>query len=309
VRRSLRKPKKLRALGVLEVRLSRLQRRGVSRVRSQHLHEGGDFPQVCQGIAAIWFFGTAGKINIEKILPWPPVQRTGFDFVQVNIAQSESAQGTEQSARYILQREYERGFVCTQGWGLRLPQDKKPCEIFRVVLNTLLQDLHAIDPGRKFARNGRSIQQLFFLDLFHAARRVVGRNDLYVFQFGGISLALHQCLRVREDHSNRLQRGSRMPYEIMLDAQIQLADDPEPMLEQQIIILMNAAGLRVLNGNDAGIRLTGFDSLENQIERLTWQQFNGIAEETSSSNFAVGPTLALQDPGPMLVAYERQSNI
>ena len=34
-----------------------------------------------------------------------------------------------------------------------------------------------------------------------------------------------------------------MPNEIVLDAQIQLADDPQPMLEQQIIVLMNAAGL------------------------------------------------------------------
>ena len=42
-----------------------------------------------------------------------------------------------------------------------------------------------------------------------------------------------------------------MPNEIMFDAQIQLTDDPQPMLEQQIIILMIAAGVLFLNGNDA----------------------------------------------------------
>jgi hypothetical protein len=34
-----------------------------------------------------------------------------------------------------------------------------------------------------------------------------------------------------------------MPDEIVLDPQVQLTDDPQPMLEQQIVILMNAAGL------------------------------------------------------------------
>ena len=34
-----------------------------------------------------------------------------------------------------------------------------------------------------------------------------------------------------------------MPNEIVFHAQIQLTNDPEPMLKQQIIVLMNAAGL------------------------------------------------------------------
>jgi hypothetical protein len=85
-----------------------------------------------------------------------------------------------------------------------------------------------------------------------------------------------------------------MPNEIVLHAQVQLTNDPQPMLEQQIIILMNAAGLRVFDGNDAGIRLAGFDSLENQIERLTRQQFDAIAEEASSGNFAVSSSFALK---------------
>jgi hypothetical protein len=34
-----------------------------------------------------------------------------------------------------------------------------------------------------------------------------------------------------------------MPNEIVLYAQIQLTHDSQPMLEQQVIILMNAAGL------------------------------------------------------------------
>ena len=66
------------------------------------------------------------------------------------------------------------------------------------------------------------------------------------------------------------------------------------MLKQQIIILMNAPGLRVLDGNDARIRLLGFDTLENQIERFAWHQFDSIAEEPARRNFAVSPPFALK---------------
>lgn len=85
-----------------------------------------------------------------------------------------------------------------------------------------------------------------------------------------------------------------MPDKIMLDAQIQLTNDPQPMLEQQIVVLMNAACLGVLNGNDAGIGPMGFDGLKNQIERLTGQKRDRIAEETSSGNFTVSSPFALK---------------
>ena len=85
-----------------------------------------------------------------------------------------------------------------------------------------------------------------------------------------------------------------MPNQIVLDPQIQLADDPQPMLEQQIVVLMNAAGLRVLNRDDARLRLIAFDPLENQIEGFAGQQLDRLAEEPACCNFAIGSSFTLK---------------
>src|SRR5215510_10231016 len=66
------------------------------------------------------------------------------------------------------------------------------------------------------------------------------------------------------------------------------------MLEQQIIVLMDATGLRVLDRHDSGIGLLVFDCLEDQVERFARQQFDGVTKEAACSDFAVSSPLALK---------------
>ena len=47
------------------------------------------------------------EINVKEIFPRLALQRAGFDFGQVNIAQCENAQSLEQCAWNIFKREYD----------------------------------------------------------------------------------------------------------------------------------------------------------------------------------------------------------
>src|SRR5262245_36921164 len=88
-----------------------------------------------------------------------------------------------------------------------------------------------------------------------------------------------------------------MADEIVLDAQIQFTHDSQPVFQQQIIVLMNAASLGIFDRNHAGVRLLALDALENEVERFARQQFDILAEEPARCNFAIGSTFALKgDP-------------
>jgi hypothetical protein len=50
------------------------------------------------------------------------------------------------------------------------------------------------------------------------------------------------------------------------------------MAQQQIVVAMDTARERVLNGRRPAIDVARFDSLEQQIKRLAWNWLNPLAE-------------------------------
>ena len=84
-------------------------------------------------------------------------------------------------------------------------------------------------------------------DVLGAARGVVGRNDLDVGQAAQEVLALRERLRVRADAADLRQLGPRQGDQLVHHLELGLRDDRQIVLEQQVVVAMDAAAGRVLD--------------------------------------------------------------
>src|SRR5579863_4038559 len=114
-----------------------------------------------QRIPAGGLFHMPDKVQIKEILPWLASERPGLDLGQIDIAQRESAQRSEQRARQVARRENQSGLESLCGArrsisraALRSFQQKKPSKVFAVVLNRLPDDPRTIDLRRIRGRDG-----------------------------------------------------------------------------------------------------------------------------------------------------------
>ena len=131
-----------------------------------------------------------------------------------------------------------------------------------------------------------------FLDELCAARRVVGGIHTDTRQFAEEPLALRERLRVRIDARDLLDRRARQGEQMVLDRQFHLSDDRKVVLDQQVVIPVDAAADRVLDGQDPVRRPGGRNRLEHLVERLA-REHVGVVAVTERRGLAVGPGLPL----------------
>ena len=78
----------------------------------------------------------------------------------------------------------------------------------------------------------------------------------------------------------------------MRDDQLHLADDGEVVLEQQVVVAMDAAADGVLHGQHAVSGAALIHGLEDELEALAGEQV-GVVRVAKRGGLAIGPRLAL----------------
>ena len=80
----------------------------------------------------------------------------------------------------------------------------------------------------------------------------------------------------------------------MLDLEMGLPHDMQVAGQQQIVILVDAAGQGVLDGQDAAIGLALGDRVENVLEGLAGKGLGAGSQQLPAGQFAVGAMDALE---------------
>ena len=109
-------------------------------------------------------------------------------------------------------------------------------------------------------------------------------------------LALVEGLRVRVDDLHVLDGRCLGGHQAVGDAHDRLGDDRETVPDQQIVALVDGAGVRVLEGHDPELHRPDLHGLEDPAERMH-RHGGRIAEQRAHRTLAVGAGLALEgDP-------------
>ena len=123
-----------------------------------------------------------------------------------------------------------------------------------------------------------------------AARRVVPFDGLELRVRLEEFAALHQRNRVGVDLAQRVQPLAGECRQHMRNAQLAFADDLQFAASQQFVILQQAAGDGVFDGDDAQQRSFVLHSVEERVERRTGDDFDGFVTEIASCGLFVETT-------------------
>src|SRR5688500_14043124 len=89
-----------------------------------------------------------------------------------------------------------------------------------------------------------------------------------------------------------VDRGPRQRQQTMIAAHDGLADEVQPMLEEEVVGLVDAPGLRVVHGYEPVVDPSHLDRFEDLPDRLQ-RPAVGVGEQCQHALFRVGAGLAL----------------
>ena len=133
-------------------------------------------------------------------------------------------------------------------------------------LNPFGHNLEAVELGGAVTGDGCVLRATILLHLARSASRVIDRNGFELFAHDEC-LALREGLRVRQDAGQAGAVGIRQGQQAVINLEGDLADDESPVLEQQIVGLEDAAGLRILDGNQREVDRLIRDAMEDMPQR------------------------------------------
>ena len=136
------------------------------------------------------------------------------------------------------------------------------------------------------------VRQMLVGDHLRAAGGVVGGDDLDAGQRPQKPLALREPLRMRIDAAQIAEGDARQRQQMVHDRQLHLADDREMMLDEQVVVAVDAAANRVLDRQDAVAGGPGVDGAEDLLEAPARDQL-GVGVHQPRRRFAEGAELPL----------------
>jgi hypothetical protein len=151
--------------------------------------------------------------------------------------------------------KYDRGFGFAKGRRFRgvAPEQQKACHIRGRVFDVASQNLHAVDLGGPFGSDCRGVHQSSLLDTGNGTARVRLEPQRNAIQSAEIRAALLEGVGVRIDATYGCQFGPRMSHQAVRDGKKDLAHDVKLVIQDQVVVLVNAAGEGVLYGHDPPI--------------------------------------------------------
>ena len=251
-----------------------------------------------QGAAAALLAGAAREIEIKDVLPGHAAQRARLDLGQVDVAQRKGAQAAEQQPRLVDARQRRaRSWPRPSGVD-RLAADGDKAGIvgsFRPRIRST-STCHAIDLGRALAGDGRRRRA--------APRSRIRRTLPAVSCAAMASTPLSARQRAARTGpapagaSRRcvisLQLDAGVRDEAVRDAQVVLGDDVEVVLQQQVIVAMDAARQRVLHRHHAAVADARLARPQTPRQSCRRARLDASAVQGQGRLLAIGAGLALK---------------
>ena len=97
---------------------------------------------------------------------------------------------------------------------------------------------------------------------------------------------------MRVDDADVLEGDAGIREEAVLDLQLHLADDRQLVLDEEVVVAVDAAADRVLHRENAVRRASRFDGLEDVLEGAARKRLGG-RRERQRRGLAVGARLSL----------------
>ena len=196
------------------------------------------------------------EVDVKPVFPLSPDDGHGLYFRQVDVVEGEDGEHLRQAALRVGQAEDERRLVDALAGGepvavKRVGHDQEAGEVALVGLDALGQDVQTVDLGRQPAADGGMPREVVLGYLLGAARRVVLFDEFHARVGLEKLAALHQGHGVRVNLAYVVEGLARQSGQYVRDAQLVFPHDVQIALAQQLVVLQQAAGDGILDGDDA----------------------------------------------------------
>lgn len=210
------------------------------------------------------------KVEVEDVFPDALARGARFELEQVDVVSGQHAEAFVQRAGLVGSCHDQHGFRLAIGARSRFAaQDDETGIVVFDGLNAFRQDFQLVEFSRARACHSGHALQVFFANHFRAACRIVGGDDFHA-KFAQVDIALRQRLRVRDDSFDVAELLSRQAEQAVIDGMTDFACYEQVVLAQEIIDIIDAAGLRIFNGYQAKFDLSGGNSAEHVGECAIW---------------------------------------
>ena len=188
--------------------------------------------------------------------------------------------------------EDEAGLVDMMGTAnglslLGLCENEEAREVVLVCLDALLQHFHAVDVGSVAMADGSMSVSAFAADV-GSGTCCVGCLDLLKFRMQREKLAaLHECDGMGVHLGDVFPVLIRQTHNAVLDAELVFADNRHAALSQQLVVVEQTSGYRVLNRHESQQVFLRFESCEHLFESVAADQFHLLALEEAMGGYVV----------------------
>ncbi|CAL5090266.1 unnamed protein product [Urochloa decumbens] len=307
------------------------RRRGVPRrhvhgVAAEHPEEGGELLDLGERVLRADVGHGRLEVDVEHVLevlggadvgvvdePYRPVPvRPALDLGERDVAEGERREHLEEHRRAV-------GVVCEDDAGLERPvgarddglprQHHEPRHVARVVLDAVGEHLEPVQLGGARRRDGGGVPEVPVGDVLGGPRRVVERLARHVEAHGvERELALRERLGMRDDAGEEVPPHPGEREEAVVDGELDLADDVEPVAEEEVVVAVDAAAEGVLDGEHGAVRDPEFHRLERHLELVAG---DGVAARVrlGGGRLAVGARHALVGHAQLGAVHRRRAEV
>lgn len=265
---------------------------------------GDDLLQVLEGSCDARLMGSPGDIGIEEIFERRAGIGARLDLQKVDLAKGEDTEDMKEDPRPVHRgREHDAAASSSPGRApdigvpgppRRARHDKKTREIVPAVLDIPPENLETVEACRVLAGNRTDIPTVPVRERFCRPRGV----EVWLRHEGPVSAeefaALREGLGVRTDRGQPAETGPGVAHEDMFDPQMRLSDNMEAVVEEEVIVLVNASRQRVLDRYHAPVGAAAFDLFEHPLKRRAGYRRDASAEYFPRGQFAVGAMDSLE---------------
>eukprot|EP00268_Persea_americana_P058205 TRINITY_DN7020_c0_g1_i1.p2 TRINITY_DN7020_c0_g1~~TRINITY_DN7020_c0_g1_i1.p2 ORF type:complete len:320 (-),score=41.53 TRINITY_DN7020_c0_g1_i1:261-1220(-) len=188
---------------------------------------------------------------------------------KADVAKGEGRKHFEEHGRALVVREDYAGLEGpVRAWYDGLAREHhEPRHVARVVLDPVRKDLEPVQiRGTGASDSGRVAEAVGRNEFGRAGRVVHGLADDVEAELGEGQLALREGLGVADDAGEILLPDAREGEETVVDGELDLADDVEAVAEEEVVVAVDAAAERVLDGEDGAVGDPELDGLESDLE-------------------------------------------
>ena len=170
-------------------------------------------------------------------------------------------------------------------------EDAEARVVVGVGLDPLREHLEPVELSRARGRDRRDALEPLLRDLLRRARGVVLRANGHLERAEEL-LALRDRLRVRDHLAQLVDLRAGEREQAVVDAHDRLADEMQAVPQEEVVRLVDAARLRVVERDEAGRDAPDLDCLEHLADRLVRAPL-GVREDGRRALFRVRADLSL----------------